>query len=401
MKCTNGRYPMYPDTSPRTYPVYYVSLALLGFLTLLALVHYIFVVEALDYANKDFMSLWTGGKALLAGQSPYDPNVWRAMRTQFGSSWFPDDRAPFPLWTFVFTTPFALLPIPLAAALWMALTELALAASVFLVVRYLAGFHLMPLDSGLLLLGVVASIATILVLINGQMTAFLLAILVGYLLLRQRERLFTAGLLLALVAMKPNAFIAFVPLVGVWLLVGRHWRVIAGGLTSVLVMVVVTWLIQPGWLFEWLNVREKTVVVTTTPTLWGLAAELAGDWWLPVGLLLTVLTVSGVGWYFVRHKELGEAPVVSLALAASLLTTPYTWSYEHALLFLPLAWAFALIPRRKMANTIWLGLAFLVPWLLFAIAATRINDSFGWMSPLLAIIAVLYAERSTTGKAKA
>ena len=135
------------------------------------------------------------------------------------------------------------------------------------------------------------------------------------------------------------------------------------------VMLAVTWLLQPGWLFDWLNVRSKTAVVTITPTIWGLSAELAGEWWLPVGLLLSAIIIGTVGWYVLNRQQLEDAPVVSLALSVSLLTTPYTWSYEHALLYLPWAWVFAIIPMRKQANAIWLSLSFIIPWLLFIVAA--------------------------------
>ena len=377
----------------RNHPVAFYTLAIIILIVLLTAIHYFFVADLFDYANKDFMSLWAGGKAVLTGQNPYDPDVWLTLRTEHGSIWFPDDRAPFPLWTFLFTVPFALLPIPLAAALWMALTELVLVASIFLVVVKLVGYRPTINESLMLLLTVILSIITLLVLINGQMTAFLLAVLVGYLLLIKAERPFTAGLLLALLAVKPNAFIAFIPLLGIWLLARRRWRTIGGGFTGFLIMLATTWLLQPGWLLAWLNVRGKTAVITITPTIWGLAAELAGTWWLLIGLLFTALIVGTVGWYVLNNKQLGDAPVVSLALAVSLLTTPYAWSYEHALLYLPWAWVFAITPIRKQANMLWLSLALIIPWLLFIIAAIRINDSLAFISPLLAIFAILYAQK--------
>ena len=46
----------------------------------------------------------------------------------------------------------------------------------------------------------------------------------------------------------------------------------------------------------------------------------------------------------ISNPHLPAEVVVSLALSASLLTTPYyTWAYEHALLFLPWAWLFAVL----------------------------------------------------------
>ena len=50
------------------------------------------------YNNRDFMSLYAGGKAILRGLDPYDPAVWSPLRAELGSTWMPDDRTPFPLW---------------------------------------------------------------------------------------------------------------------------------------------------------------------------------------------------------------------------------------------------------------------------------------------------------------
>ncbi len=373
---------MYTSTIKRPIQITLLLLTLLGALTWF---HYQFAVSILDFANKDFMSLWTGGKAVLTGADPYNPVVWKTLRTAYGSQWMPDARAPFPLWTFALMTPFALLPLPVASALWMAASEVLLGISLYGVIVLLRRYHPSPVETGLLAAGAYASIVTILVLINGQMTLFLLALLVLFLWLLKQKRLFWAGFVLAFLALKPNPFILFVPLVGLWLLWQQQWRVIFGGVTGALALLAVSWLIQPGWLPAWLNVTQKTSVVTITPTVWGLSAGLAGHWWLPLGLIFTVLITVWIARIIFSNPHLPAEVVVSLALSASLLTTPYTWAYEHALLFLPWAWLFAALRSRRAAQGVWLLLAFVVPWGLFLIAAARVNDSLGFVSPLLAL----------------
>ncbi len=265
-------------------------------------------------------------------------------------------------------------------------------AAIYWLIGLIQRYRPTPGEAGLLLLGMFGSIVTILVLINGQMTMFLLAIIVLFLLLLKKERLFLAGFTLAFIAVKPNPFILFVPLVGLWLLLQKQWRVIGGGITGTLTLLAVSWLLKPGWLLEWLNVREKTSVVTITPTVWGLSAEISEIWWLPIGLVLTTLIVAGVGWLIFTKPALPAEAVIGLALSASLLTTPYIWTYEHALLFLPWAWLFATLQNRRLAQGVWLLLAFVVPWLLFLIAAIRINDSLGFVSPLLALVGVWWLQ---------
>lgn len=359
-------------------------------LVLLAWLHYRFVVTPLDYANKDFMSLWTGARAILRGLNPYDAEVWQPLRAEYGSNWMPDSRAPFPLWTFLLMIPFALLPLSQAAAAWLTFQEFLLALNLFVIVISLGKYRPGIWEVAILGLGAFLSASTVLVLINGQMTFLLLLVLSAYLALNQRPAPFWAGVTLSLLALKPNPFVMFVPLFGLWLIWKRRWPTVGGAAAGGFFMLGVTMLLRPGWLQQWLNVRSKTEVVSITPTVWGLAAELAGSWWLPVGLLLTIVLTSGVALYLFSRPGLDEVTVVALALSASLLVTPYTWAYEHALLFLPWLLVFARLNNRRIAQLLWLVLAWLVPWLFLGLAAVRVLDTFGFMVPALALVAVLW-----------
>lgn len=363
---------------------------------LLAWLHRLFVVDPLDVANKDFMSLWTGGRAVLLGLNPYDLEVWRPLRAAFGSTWMPDPRAPFPLWTFLFTVPFGALPLPLGAAAWLALEELLLALNLLLLAGVVAGYRPAPLDVGLLAVGAFLSISLVLVLINGQMTYVLLTALTLF-LLWEEERPFWAGFALAFLAFKPNPFILFLPLAGLWLLQRRRWPVIAGGAAGGFFLLAASWLVQPGWLGQWLNVRSKTEVVTITPTVWGLAAELSFAWWLPLGLLLTVVLTAAAGWFAFTRKTLSPFALFSLAIPASLLTTPYTWAYEHALLLIPWLWIYTRLPRRP-GRIVWLLLAWLLPWALFLVAAARLRDTLSFLVPLATLAAVWSISARSAGQ---
>jgi hypothetical protein len=134
-------------------------------------------------------------------------------------------------------------------------------------------------------------------------------------------------------------------------------------------------------------------VVVISPSVWGLAAELASQWWLPLGLLLTILVTAGVGWYLFTRRAVSEVTVVSLAAAASLLTTPYSWTYEHALLYVPWLWLFLRLQPRRLAQVAWLFLVWLIPWGLFLVAAARGRETLAFLIPALVVVAVLWLER--------
>lgn len=344
------------------------------------------------YVNRDFMSLWTGGRAILMDLDPYDPEVWRPLRAHFGSTWLQDTRAPFPLWTFLFSMPFALVDIGWGAAAWIAFSILVLAGTLLL-------FPLRSHDQaegasgrqrgasvlGLLLLvfGVFTFRATLVTFLNGQITAVLLLVLALFVILMERNRPFTAGFVLAFTALKPNPFILLVPAVGLWLIHRRRWRAIAGGAAGGLFLFAASWLVQPGWLFEWFKVRSKAEWVFITPTIWGLSWEITPVWWPLLGLGLAVLVSAALGWLIFTDEELGAGDVVSLAIATSLLITPYIWAYEHLLLLIPLILIFTRLPRRTLANGIWLLLVFIVPWVMFWVATERGAGTLTFIVPLM------------------
>ena len=157
-----------------------------AFVAILVGAHYWFLTTPTRYANRDFMSLWCGGRAILEGLDPYDPQVWVPLRRRFGSTWMPDDRAPFPLWTLMFSTPFALLNLDWGAAAWLVLAEWLLDLSAFLLLTRLEGQKPSLAAFACVALGAFASRGTLTTLNNGQITFVLLLVLTLFLVLSKR-----------------------------------------------------------------------------------------------------------------------------------------------------------------------------------------------------------------------
>lgn len=334
------------------------------------------------YADQDFMTLWAGGKALLRGVNPYDEAIWNPIQIEYGSTWLPNPITPYPLWTHFVFVPLALLSVDLAAACWLALSTLAL----FAILLLLLVLHEHVLPSRIELIGILfaayISRWTVVTLLNGQISLVLTLVLALFLFLVQRGQPFTAGIVLALIAIKPSSFIIFVPLFGVWLVGQRCWRVIAGGLIGLVVMLIVSLIIQPGWVLAWSGVRDKLVVTAQTPTVWGLAYALSTTWWSLIGLILTVGLTAMLGYFILFWRDLTEADAVSLTVAASLFLTPYAWPYEHALLLIPLILLYSQY-RSPIALLAFIAMCTILPWFLFWIAQRRGIDNLSALVPLV------------------
>lgn len=341
------------------------------------------------YNNRDFMSLYAGGKAILRGLDPYDPTVWNPLRAELGSTWMPDDRTPFPLWTLLLVLPFAALDLGWGAAAWLAFSLCVLGGGLFLLINAYYPKPLPVAEFGLVALFTFTYRAVLVSMNNGQITFLLFFILALFLWLVRQERPFLAGIVLSFVIIKPNAFVLFVPAFGLWLLWQRRWRIVAGAAAGGLAMLLISWLVLPGWLFEWLNVTGKTEATAITPTMWGLAYEIWPEWWPILGLVFVVGVTAVTGLILFRHKNLTETEVMPLALIGSLLITPYAWVYEHLLLLIPAILLFLAIKRRGLAAFVWLLLVFVFPWATFWLAENRASDTLTVVVPL-AVVTFFY-----------
>ncbi len=293
---------------------------------MMAWAQYRYLAKPIRYTRRDFMSLWGGGRAVLEGLDPYDPEVWLPLRARYGSTWMPDERAPFPLWTLALMTPFSALDVDWGTAWWLVFSEGLLGASLYLLVSEVGHVRPTPVGFALLLLGGFATRGTLLTLHVGQITIVLLSVVTLFLVLMERDQPVPAGMALALTALKPNPFLLLVPLLGLWLLWRKRWRVLLGAALGGGAMLGATWLIQPGWVLEWFAVRGKTAATYRTPTVWGLAHAIWPEVWPVLGLVAAGAVTAIVGWAVFRHAEWGAPEVAALGMAGSLLVTPYAWT---------------------------------------------------------------------------
>jgi hypothetical protein len=355
----------------------------------IALIIHNTLTSSKQYGNRDFMSLYTGGRAVLNGLDPYNPQVWNPLRSNLGSTWMPDDRAPFPLWTLLIFVPFSLLNLGWAAAIWLTFSILALGIGMILLIQILKSSKpVSAFDFMVLTIFSFTFRAVLVSMHNGQITSQIFLFLVLFLLFERQERSFLAGIMLASVALKPNVFIFFVPTLGLWLLYKKRWTIIAGAAAGGLTLFILSWVVQPGWLVEWMNVKGKLIATPFTPTIWGIAYELANTNWKILGGGFVIIIATFLGWLIFSQKYLSTLHVTSLALIGSLLLTPYAWVYEQVYLLIPAIILFLSIESRWKAISLWLIITFVVPWSTLLLANHRNSDTFSVLTTL--VIGLMY-----------
>lgn len=203
-----------------------------------------------DMLNRDFFSLWGGGRALLDGVDPYDRDAWAELHMRYGSDWLENPIYIYPLPMAIFFIPLALLPVPLAATVWELLSQVMLVLAIVALVVGLEGRR--SLVAGLIPL-VILSRPAIVIATSGQLSAvWPLSLCLFYLFVRRRQSIL-AGSILTLLLLRPSVSLILLPTALIWLLVRQMWRGLLAFAVLSAVGLALSLAVCPGWLGRWLT----------------------------------------------------------------------------------------------------------------------------------------------------
>jgi len=282
----------------------------------------------------DFSNVWAAGRLVLEGEpaAPYDPvRQHAAEKKAFGGHEVPFFGWHYPPLFLIVAAALALLPYGWALAAWMALTLPA-----YLVVMR----AIVPRPETLL---VALAFPAVYVNIGHGQNGFLTAALLGGGLVLLDRRPGVAGMLIGLLAYKPQ-FGLLIPLV---LVATARWRAIAAAIVTVVVASAVTLLLfGPQVWHAFADSTEFTRVVVleagntgwekiqslfSAVRMWGGSVETA---YAAHGALALVVAASLV-WLW-RSPATDELKAAALPCAC-LLSTPYVLDYDLVVLAISIA----------------------------------------------------------------
>jgi hypothetical protein len=251
-------------------------------------------------------------------------------------------------------SPFALLPLQAAAALWMASGLLIALVSLRWLMRETGG---LSQDTTLLaVLGVCSSLPFFHVFLHGQMTFLLLAgfCLYGVGLLRERTAPVLGGLLL--LALKP----VFLPLPLIYLALRRHFRLLAGfvAIEGALVLMAAI-LFEPRLPLDYLSMSVKAigwdeVNGISTYGMFGWTGFWRGilgpDMHAPQMALVAVSSLFTIAAFCWTCRD-GKNPLTVLGIMAlaSLMLSPHSYAQDLILV----AFAFLVLSSSDQQNPTW------------------------------------------------
>jgi hypothetical protein len=369
------------------------TLGLLAFAALAAIILWranVYLNHPVIPRPHDFVQVWSAGKLTLAGESPYDAKKVLDLQNEIDLK--SADRTPrryasmmwVPPWGLSVSLPIAVLPVPLAQAVWVF-------GQIGLIL--LSALMLWRLNGGrsdhwwVVVILVFSSGPVFWQSAVGQYAGILLFGIVGYLFALKANRPILAGMCLALSALKPHLFVFFA--VGLLIDAARSSigrRVVLGGAIGLTAGAVIATIASPGiWghyftaitgdaspyapgLSDWFN---------PTISAWIRFAIPGHAFWIQV--IPCVIATIGFGVYWWRRGNPNSWPeTLNWVIPAGLLMAPYgNWPSDLTLMLIPITSVAAGVAARGWAVPgKWrLAVAYVVTNLLVVAMFVTINDN--------------------------
>lgn len=365
---------------------------LLGVLAAIA-ISAVVVIKQDGMVNRDFFLYWLGGKFAATGQYVYDKAAWDAGHVLYGSTWM---ETPFfyPLYLAYLLIPLGVMNLYLAAILWCTISILCVAwAGWYICLRDQKA--LAPLYIFVVIIGCLVFRPVILNVYVGQMDAPLFGLVVLSAIQYQKGRYEWAGVLLALLLIKPNIGAPIAGMVLLYCLFQRNWRTIIAFIITLVVFFGATLLLRPTWIADFLaqGVERSDFVLSYTPTWWGQASNFCG-WTRPCLFILgvigcLVIVLIGVWILYKNHHKMDIWMATSIAIFITLQITPYMWAYNQIHLLIPILMVGAhfMKTRTLLIGSIIPILMSLVSVLFIFIALQTGHDNMSyWLTIFVALV---------------
>jgi hypothetical protein len=389
-----------------------VAAALLVLILLLdAYVLYRIHIERLGNAL-DYYPFWAGGReVVLNRQNPYDAAVMqRNQEAIYGRPALPEENQhgyAYPAYAPFVVFPFLLLPFPLSASLWIALQQGLVIATVILTTRTM-GWQVGHWHLLVLCLTAMAYRYTMVTLVLGQTSIWVLFGLALALWAAHRKQGILAGLALAIASVKPQLVVLPALALLVSLPSRQRNRVLLTLAGTMVALLAGSWLFAGNWITDYLQQLQAYQGYSTT----GFPVAALAEIWLPpaASQMVNAIAIALLLGFFAvvlwRWRGRGQTLLpVALAVVVGQLVVPQTGSYNLVTLLLPAVVALYYLGTspangRSAAFAgralVWADLL-IVPWLLLPVVRGQ-----GWIAvdqvvvPALLLVALVMSPGSRT-----
>lgn len=327
--------------------------------------------------------LWTiSGKVLInSNYLPVDDfyNYWKAGQTSGGGYFLLTPPWALPIFTF-----FGVIPYPISRVLWLLISITLIIGSVNLQWTMYDGKPNLRWATWLLALTFGPTIS---VLEKGQIGSWILfSICLFGILIRDPKKDLLSGAVLLFAAIKPQLVFLFWPILLLWTILERRWKVLVGFGASLIGFSILALTLRPGLINEYYSVLfvQTEAADWATPTLGGYLRLIFGIHLFWLQFVPSVIGAGWVLWYWTRrHKNWNWDEQLPLLMMVSILTSAYAWTYDQVILIPAIIAVISMLIERKDKKALWLMLGALILINLADLFLHRSLDEFwfGWLAP--------------------
>jgi hypothetical protein len=354
----------------------------------------------------DFLTVWEASRSYFYdGLDPYSEETSLRIQTRiYGRTALPDEQPnhfAYPFYAIFFVYPTIHFEYEFGTAIWVVLLEVCLIGSLLLLFN-LYKWRPKPFTLAGLALFMIFAYPAARGLLLGQVShvVFFLQVTALWAMMRERDRL--SGVALACSTFKPQMVVLFVPLLLLWAIYCRRWRLVSAFGVTMVVLVGSSFALQPDWVsgFLYQVTLYPTYIEVSTPA-WVIA-----QYWLGLGrgaeIVLNVVFYVGVLWtwveLFIRKQPERFLWTVMLALTVTHIVGLRTASPHFVVFIIPLMFYLRNTAKRRqgalMAATL---LALLIlPWLhfLLTIGDSKFEHPTVFLPlPLLTLVVLIVTRR--------
>jgi hypothetical protein len=282
--------------------------------------------------QNDLNGYWSSTRLLFTGGNPYSSDELMALQEQAGPGNSIRTKAMMvwnPPWLMLVLMPISLLPFSIAARAWLLINIFLIGISILLTWTLLN--RSVNERIFLILLGICfIFVPTIILLELGQISTIILFSLILFIVLVEKKRDCLAGMVLLMTTIKPHITYLVLLVILIWIIRNQRWKVAFSLLATGLLSVMITWLINPSWIQDYIRTLNSLPYNDlSTSTLGSFMSEAFGI----QTFRYTFVLLLPLAFPLAKAAEkTGFLTAFNLALLISIPLSPYGFAFDQILL---------------------------------------------------------------------
>ncbi len=340
--------------------------------------------KTFDYQNSNFAFFWLSGRMILEGENPYNETQYLAGHDTYGIKWRPNNIFPYPLPLALIFIPFGLISLANAYILWQIVSLVSIALIIFTLLNHWKESAqrrlLIPIFAFMFFFG-----PLYLTLFTGSIGAIAALVILGAILLFEKDKSLLAGIVLSLTILKPPQGLPILLLAGIWFLAQRDWKAILGVTIGGISLLLIGMIQDPLWAIKFLGASQAVMDRTqgVHSNVWAFSYLACGGA-SPCSTLLggtLGLVLLGLGGFFLwrNQAKVTAWEAFNIIIPIAFVSTIYLWAYDQLTYIIPIVWIVGtLVERTKSYIHAFLFLIVLDVFSFYALVQQASTDKDLW-----------------------